>query len=589
MSRLSLIVAVLAGVVGSAASENSLQGLAAVSQSTTMFPVNFMEVTQADELDVADDLDEEEEDEGGEIDDYENVDGEPVDYNDQENDDYDDLDDLDEKDYNEATYEDDDYAGEGETEDWWWNSGGSGSGSSSSSDGSELAEGFADGFFDKTVNCPTSTLATLTSDLAGVSKVFNNIAGCFDWDPSSSECNSQMVDAVLANVMNGAQQAASAIGTCERGSTSGIPKWKRIENGLLSFRGRLVSRVYPHWYGTHVVVNGVNIYSELKNAYEDCKSGSNYFHCGQSIGQLVYWAAPEAPTSMPPLLGGTWGSVSYNSDGTSPYSGSNLMFTALYHSEYAYCMPTISNPKSWNFNKVQYTQGFQLSQTISISSISLFAFVGYQSDINTAVVSFRGTEDLTNWITNIDTIRTSYPLCDGCGVHQGFYSAEQQALPQVMEALTAVMAQYPSASVLVTGHSLGAALATLTALDIAHQQPSYDVTLWNFGSPRIFDEYGADWAGSSESGISIGGRRTHYQDIVPHLPPFSFGFYHVDNEIYEGGPISSYPNFPGGPMVKCEGEENPYCADQWSTATSVADHLLYNGVKMGTGGCSVYE
>ncbi|MCB0369931.1 MAG: hypothetical protein KDD45_10975 [Bdellovibrionales bacterium] len=36
------------------------------------------------------------------------------------------------------------------------------------------------------------------------------------------------------------------------------------------------------------------------------------------------------------------------------------------------------------------------------------------------VVAFRGSVDTANWILNLKTTRTSYPLCSGCSVHVGF-------------------------------------------------------------------------------------------------------------------------------------------------------------------------
>ena len=42
---------------------------------------------------------------------------------------------------------------------------------------------------------------------------------------------------------------------------------------------------------------------------------------------------------------------------------------------------------------------------------------------------------------------------------------------------------HPTAAVKTTGHNLGAALATLTAMDLAHD---YDgVSCYNYGSPRV--------------------------------------------------------------------------------------------------------
>ena len=147
--------------------------------------------------------------------------------------------------------------------------------------------------------------------------------------------------------------------------------------------------------------------------------------------------------------------------------------------------------------------------------------------------------------------------------------------------LSNLASKYPGYKIAVTGHSLGAALATLTALELIDSFGS-KVVVYNYGCPRLFNGDGANWASSGV--VNIAARRTHYKDIVPHAPPYLSGYRHTVGEVYEGGPSSDYPNFPGGPLQVCEGEESDKCADQWDIG-SISDHLLYSGVHMGTGGC----
>jgi len=265
------------------------------------------------------------------------------------------------------------------------------------------------------------------------------------------------------------------------------------------------------------------------------------------------------------------------------YPSDPFGYATLYFSEYAYCL----NYMSANYNSNKYTAGFV--PTLSFSSgksDSIVGFVGYQPSTNAIIVSFRGSENIQNWITNLSFIRTDYPNCSGCSVHKGFYQAEQEVLPQIQAEVAKLNAAHPSYSVVVTGHSLGAALATLTALDLAPTYGANRVKLYNYGCPRMFNQAGADFA--SGGAITIGARRTHYKDIVPHTPPEIMGFVHTSGEIYENGPSSNYPGFPGGPLKGCLGEEDSSCADQYD-GTSTADHLLYSGLAMGTGGCAALK
>ncbi len=255
-------------------------------------------------------------------------------------------------------------------------------------------------------------------------------------------------------------------------------------------------------------------------------------------------------------------------------------YSSLFLSEFVYC----GDLMNLDYSRVSYTYDFEPYKDFAVSADgSIVGFIGHLPSAEAIFVSFRGTEDLENWAADLDVLRTDYPLCSGCSVHEGFYSSMKDAYPIVSEAVKALHDRYPSYNIVCTGHSLGAALATLTALELAGTYGSSKTHIYNYGSPRIFNDKGADYA--SSGAIKIGARRTHSQDIVPHVPPEIFGFRHIAGEIYENGPSSRCTDFPGGPLRNCVGGEDKNCADQYD-GTSLDDHLLYSGVKMGSGGCS---
>ena len=289
------------------------------------------------------------------------------------------------------------------------------------------------------------------------------------------------------------------------------------------------------------------------------------------MGDVEYGRThPQLFESFNQTIGAT--AASYPSD---PYG-----YSTLYLSEFAYC----GNFMSAHYSHISYTKDFVPTKSFSVGSGgSIVGFVGYQPSTSAIFVSYRGSEDIQNWVTNMEFIRTDYPKCSGCSVHKGFYAAMKDALPIVQQAVADLHSKYPSYNIVCTGHSLGAALATLTALELAGTYGSSKTHVYNYGSPRIFNDKGADYA--SSGAIKLGARRTHYKDMVPHVPPEVFGFRHIAGEIYENGPISNWPDFPGGPLKDCSGEEDTSCADQYD-GTSIDDHLMYSGVKMGSGGCS---
>ncbi len=130
---------------------------------------------------------------------------------------------------------------------------------------------------------------------------------------------------------------------------------------------------------------------------------------------------------------------------------------------------------------------------------------------------------------------------------------------------------YPTYSVKTTGHSLGGALALLTQLDLI--KDGFEVTMYNFGQPRVGDKKFAAFAYSKAPSSY---RVVHYQDPVPHLPndTFPLWFKHSCTEIYEDkdGSVKTCS------QTECE---DPTCSDKWHAwRMSPDDHDHYLGHDM---------
>lgn len=240
---------------------------------------------------------------------------------------------------------------------------------------------------------------------------------------------------------------------------------------------------------------------------------------------------------------------------------------------------------SWNCGPhCSNTAGISDQVFILHSSDVLQGFVAWDSVSNAVVVSFRGTVEtsIKDWVDNIAILKT-YPFSKypSAGVHLGWWNAWKSLKDDFVAAIQKIASAHNANKVVVTGHSMGASLATLAAMDVRLSY-GYDVAVANFESPRPGDH---NFMNALSAEVPEVWRVTHAKDLVVHTPPESFGFYHASVEIY-------FPKSENTDMTYtvCDGSgEDPVCSNACSfdyTCTSVDDHLNIMGFEMGGGGCS---
>lgn len=239
----------------------------------------------------------------------------------------------------------------------------------------------------------------------------------------------------------------------------------------------------------------------------------------------------------------------------------------LWHSENAYCDVNTIMTRTNKGVLSGFVPTYQFT-----GHYDQVGYVGYTPSQASIYIVFRGSSDLENWVANVDIIKVDYPYCDKCEVHKGFYKAAMEVFPDLFNAVQSLRKQFPSYKVVVTGHSLGGALATLTAMEYLQNDPSASILLYNYGSPRVGNTQFAEWYSAN---MKVRARVTHHKDIVPHIPT-SKRFEHISGEYYEPDDQPYVQN--------CVGYEDPNCSYQW-TITSISDHLFYMGVVLGGEGC----
>ena len=127
--------------------------------------------------------------------------------------------------------------------------------------------------------------------------------------------------------------------------------------------------------------------------------------------------------------------------------------------------------RQWGFEKFAY---FEKRETQ--------AYVAAKWEM--IVVAFRGTEPskIKDWMTDIDLNLVSGPEGE---VHDGFNRALSYVWPEMKRTIGEF--QDSAQSLWFTGHSLGAALATLAVADLRLVEDKPVAGLYTFGSPRLGD------------------------------------------------------------------------------------------------------
>ena len=142
------------------------------------------------------------------------------------------------------------------------------------------------------------------------------------------------------------------------------------------------------------------------------------------------------------------------------------------------------------------------------------AFVA--ADPTVLVVAFRGSKDPLDFVTDARFAQTAFAP-EGAvrgKVHSGFVDALDVAWPAVRAAIR----EFRDASqpIWVTGHSLGAGLATLAVAHLAVEGAEVS-GLYTFGSPRVGDTaFAASFDAVAKARTF---RFVNDLDIVPRVPP----------------------------------------------------------------------
>lgn len=166
---------------------------------------------------------------------------------------------------------------------------------------------------------------------------------------------------------------------------------------------------------------------------------------------------------------------------------------------------------------------------------NIFGLMGRNPTTRTAFVSFRGTSDVADWLADLDAIPDDYLPVVGFGqVHSGFQDVYELVRKNVATALAT--ATTGCDQILITGHSLGAALAVLAAPDVFRNMPPNKIEprLITFAGPRVGL---SDFASAFNATIESCFRVVNFLDIVPFVPPAPYLHVGAQISVDSGGPV----------------------------------------------------
>jgi predicted lipase len=245
---------------------------------------------------------------------------------------------------------------------------------------------------------------------------------------------------------------------------------------------------------------------------------------------------------------------------------------ALNISQASYCIDTV---EQWNCATCQ--KSIQLVDIVENGGVR--ALNGIDNENNKIIVSFRGSSNIQNWIDNIQ-IGHIYPYSnyDDVGVDKGFYKAYSYVRESINHFIKEQNKLYPSYNILITGHSLGAALGTLAAFESVYlyEIKPDKIQLLTYGSPRVGNKAFKQYM----MAIVFSWRTTHYYDIVPHVPEEFLDYIHITQEIWYNKDNSVYKTC--NDIEKEDSSCSNSCAP--TKCISIDDHLDYLNITMGNNG-----
>ena len=153
---------------------------------------------------------------------------------------------------------------------------------------------------------------------------------------------------------------------------------------------------------------------------------------------------------------------------------------------------------------------------------------------DTIYIVYQGSHGRSDWMDNLKFWKKEVKKVKPYGnadsdieVHAGF----MEQYKQIRDIIHVIVKSNNRSEIIVTGHSLGGAIACLCSVDINYCFPDKFISCVTFGSPRVGNKAFAD---SFNKRVPNSWRYVNGDDIVPKVPMVIMFYYHVDKLVNIG-------------------------------------------------------
>jgi len=195
------------------------------------------------------------------------------------------------------------------------------------------------------------------------------------------------------------------------------------------------------------------------------------------------------------------------------------------------------------------------------------------------VVAFRGSHELAHMVTDgnlvlIPLVSHGIEKNNTAFVHAGFLISYNSVRAVVVRVVRDQLLAFPNHTVVISGHSMGGALASIAALSVKSNLPSAAVLLFTYGQPRTGDAAYADLVEDIVGRDKIF-RAVHTWDGVPTMVPETLGYHHHAREYWQFEEPANVST-----IRRCEGQEDPECSHSIPSTGINPPHIVDFGQVM---------